>query len=104
MNAATQLALTVSILFVVVFLLGFVADPIIDMYYNPWSYFSFGFLGGGYYDDYYSRDSRYYDEDPSTWGEHFLKGFAGLGLLSFVKTLIANPFSFIRFGFGGSGG
>lgn len=54
----------------IVFFLGFIADPIISMYMDPWSFFSP-----------FSRSSnRYYeDDDPVGWAEHFFKGFASMG-------------------------
>lgn len=33
-----------------------------------------------------------------------MKGFAGLGLMSMVKMLLASPLQFFRVGFGGGGG
>ena len=29
------------------------------------------------------------DDDPASWTEHFIKGLASLGLLSFVKVVLA---------------
>lgn len=68
-STATQIALTLSILILAIFLLGFVADPIIDLYLGP-------------IDDIYDE----LDEDAS-WVEHFVKGFAALGLTSFLRAL-----------------
>jgi hypothetical protein len=81
--------MTVVILFVAVFLLGFVADPIINLYMDPWSFFSP-----------WSRDMLYYSSDdrPATWSEHFGKGFAGMGVIGFLKVIIASPFSYFRIG------
>lgn len=53
----------------------------------------------------YSRyDSHYYYEDDelsATWYEHFAKGFASMGVLGFLKVLLASPFSYFRLGGGG---
>lgn len=77
----------------VVFLLGFVADPIINMYVDPWSYLTPWTTS--YYD--------YYDDDEAgTWYEHFAKGLASMGVLGFLKTLLASPLQIFRFG-GGRG-
>lgn len=42
-----------------------------------------------------SGKANHYDvlpsEDLSGWGEHFMKGFASLGLMSFLKTVFASP-------------
>jgi len=43
------------------------------------------------------------DDEPSTWYEHFAKGFASMGVLGFLKVLVANPFSYFRFGGSGRG-
>ena len=83
------------ILFVFIFVLGFVADPIIGLYVDPWSYMpwnSWSRPSYGYYD---------LDDEPATWYEHFAKGFASMGVLGFLKVLVASPFSYFRFG-GGS--
>jgi len=64
-----------------IFLFGFVADPIINLYLDP-------------YDTITSipssklSDLKLEDEDAS-WAEHFLKGMASLGLLGFVKAFFA---------------
>lgn len=92
-SASAQVTLTVVILFLVVFFLGFVADPIINMYLDPWSYLM-PFSG---YSEYYADD-----DEPYTWTEHFLKGFTSMGVIGFLKVIFASPFYF-RLG-GGSRG
>ena len=82
------------ILFLVVFLLGFIADPIINLYVDPWSFLSP-----------WSRSDYYYeDEEPATWFEHFLKGFTGMGVIGFLKVLLASPLAYFRIGGGGGRG
>ena len=77
-----QMALTISILLFIVFCLGFVADPIINLYLDPID----------------TMISPFFPEDdipappadqPASWIEHFTKGLASLGFLSFLKTLLA---------------
>lgn len=86
--------MTAIILISVIFVLGFVADPIINLYLDPWSFLS-PFSGSDY--------SYYYEDDESaTWYEHFAKGFASMGVLGFLKVLIASPLSYFRIG-GGRG-
>ena len=67
------------------FLLGFVADPIINLYLDPYSTLSSVPLP--------TRSSKaeplFPDDEPAGWIEHFVKGLASLGLLSFVKVLFA---------------
>lgn len=77
-----------------VFILGFVADPIIDMYLDPWSYI---------YPFSSSRPEAFdVEEDKPTWTEHFLKGFTSVGIISFLKVFLSNPFSWFRTSIGGS--
>ncbi|KAF2463458.1 uncharacterized protein BDR25DRAFT_319978 [Lindgomyces ingoldianus] len=92
-SAAAQVMLTSVILIMTVFLLGFVADPIINMYLDPWSYLT----------PWSSSEQYYYEDDePSGWTEHFLKGFTSMGVIGFLKVLFASPFSYLRLG-GGRG-
>ena len=85
-STATQISLTVSILFLAMFLLGFVADPIINLYLDPYSTLASAPL---------SKLSTKIeplladDDDVPSWTEHFIKGLASLGLLSFIKVLLA---------------
>lgn len=68
------------------FLLGFIADPIINIYLDP--YGSLSPLSG-------SR-TVYYEDESSSWLEHFIKGFAGLGLLSFLKVVLTSPWQWFN--------
>lgn len=90
---AAQIVMTVAILIIAVFVLGFFADPIINLYLDPWSFLSP-----------WSRSDPYYyeDDERSSWSEHFAKGFASMGVLGFLKVLIASPLSYFRIG-GGRG-
>ena len=81
----TQIGLTIAIFIFAMFLLGFVADPIINLYFDPWSTIS---------SDPLSKintkiEPVLSDDDTVSWAEHFLKGLASLGLLGFVKFLFA---------------
>jgi hypothetical protein len=92
---AAQVVLTGTILVMFVFVLGFVADPIINLYLDPWSYMPWNSLSRpsyGYYD---------IDDEPTTWYEHFAKGFASMGVLGFLKVIVASPFTYFRIGGGG---
>jgi hypothetical protein len=88
--------LTGLILILAVFVLGFFADPIINMYVDPWSYLTP--FSSSRYDRYV-----YPDDERSTWYEHFAKGLASMGVLGFLKVLVASPLQFFRFGGGGRG-
>ncbi|KAL4927304.1 E3 ubiquitin-protein ligase MARCH [Aspergillus undulatus] len=77
-STMTQLALTCVVLILTIFLLGFVADPIINLYVDP--------VETIYYADYWEGNSLS-DGERATWFEHFVKGMASLGLLSFIQTI-----------------
>ena len=47
------------------------------------------------------------EEDPASWPEHFIKGFASLGVLGFIKMFFSmSPFHWLNFrsGFWSTGG
>ncbi|EEH11683.1 RING finger domain-containing protein [Histoplasma capsulatum G186AR] len=69
------------------FLLGFVADPIINLYIDP-----FNTILSRLYDPDAAEKIIHLDEgapERTTWPEHFFKGLASLGVLSFVKVIFA---------------
>ncbi|PNS15662.1 hypothetical protein CAC42_4114 [Sphaceloma murrayae] len=76
-STAAQVVLTITIFVLATFLLGYVADPIINAYLDPISVVSYPFEDQDQY--------HYYEEESGTWLEHFVKGFASLGLLGFIK-------------------
>ena len=84
-STVAQIGLTIAIFIMAMFLLGFVADPIINLYFDPYSALS---------TDPLSKintkiEPVLSDDDVPSWAEHFLKGLASLGLLGFVKFLFA---------------
>ena len=79
-STVAQLGLTVLILFVAMFTLGFVADPIINLYLDPVG--TVANVGSG------PTESFIFDDEPAGWAEHFIKGLASLGLLGFAKFLL----------------
>lgn len=90
----TQITITAGIMLMLVFAFGFVADPIINLYLDPLdtvlSIPSGGAIGNKY------------ETDSGSWGEHFLKGLASLGLLGFVKVFFAmSPFQWFNIRAGG---
>lgn len=98
-SIAAQIFLTIGIFFVAIFMLGFVADPIINLYLDPVG--TVIPLGG----DPYDYDYRAYEEeDEEGWFFHFLKGFASLGLLGALKFLFSSPIRIFRLGGSGLGG
>jgi hypothetical protein len=81
-STGTQIGLTISILFVTVLLFGLVADPIINLYLDPYSTIT----SGGFRS---KIEPILTDDDEVTWIEYFIKGLVSLGLLSFMKVLFA---------------
>ncbi|KAF2718448.1 hypothetical protein K431DRAFT_287604 [Polychaeton citri CBS 116435] len=79
-STVTQLSLTFAILAVAMFGLGFVADPIINFYLDP--YDTLASAGG-------PAGSLVYDGEAAGWAEHFAKGLTSLGLLGFAKFLLS---------------
>lgn len=67
------------IFFLATFLLGFVADPILNLYIDPLNTLA---------DIPTHGTEALYDDDSESWIEHFLKGMASLGLLGFAKVIL----------------
>ena len=88
----TQIGLTVTILMVAIFLLGFIADPIINLYLDPLSAISTDPLSTINP----KADTKITLDDDPSWPEHFLKGFASLGLLGFVKFFFTQPWNWFN--------
>lgn len=80
-SSVSQIVLTVAIFFLAMFLFGFVADPIINLYLDPYGTISSASRLGN------KLEPNLTDE--TTWPQHFLKGLASIGLLSFVKFIFA---------------
>lgn len=74
-----QILLTISILLLVMFILGFVADPIINLYIDPYDTIASVATG----------EEGITVEKAASWPEHFVKGLASLGVLSFLKVVFA---------------
>lgn len=89
----SQIVLTMLVFVVAMFIMGFIADPIISAYLDPWG--SLGWLGGFDTLD-YASPIHPADEAPLSWSEHFFKGMAGLGVVGALKMLFTNPFGYWR--------
>ncbi|ETN44878.1 uncharacterized protein HMPREF1541_09753 [Cyphellophora europaea CBS 101466] len=81
--------LTIGVMVIIVFFLGFVADPIINLYIDP-------------YDTIVGNEPYWSEVDVATsngsisgWCLHFLKGVISMGLVGFLKTALLNPFNFL---------
>jgi hypothetical protein len=78
--------LAVGIVIVCIFLLGFVADPILNLWLDPVGTIA---EGVGYAEADHDEAYGLADLDEETWSFHFLKGLLSLGLLGFVKAFLA---------------
>lgn len=78
------LLLTVAIMFTAVFVFGFIADPIINLYLDPLDTITSIPSGG-------PASLHFEDSDAASWAEHFLKGMASIGLLGVVKVFFTSP-------------
>ncbi|KAI1097705.1 hypothetical protein F4804DRAFT_154949 [Jackrogersella minutella] len=81
------LGLTIFILLITVFLLGFIADPILNLWLDP-----LGTIADSVTTGHIMPDEDDLLSGESGWLGHFLKGLFSLGLLGFVKAfLIMSP-------------
>ncbi|KAJ5054148.1 uncharacterized protein L3040_000430 [Drepanopeziza brunnea f. sp. 'multigermtubi'] len=76
----TQVLITLTIMTTTVFVFGFIADPIINLYLDPYDTI-ISLPSGG--------TASLLEDENASWIEHFLKGLASLGLLGFVKVFFA---------------
>ncbi|KAK6226079.1 hypothetical protein QIS74_02126 [Colletotrichum tabaci] len=83
-----QVLLTILIFFLSVFILGFVADPIMNIWADPVG--AIADMAANVLDDIDAIHEPAPEilEEPGTWPEHFFKGFFSLGLIGFLKTLL----------------
>jgi len=89
--------LTVWFMVILMFLLGFVADPILHIYMNP-----YGSLTGkeSIWDELQVVEDL---ESPiSSWFAHFAKGFVSMGVVGFLKTVLLNPWNWMNLRYGSS--
>ncbi|KAG6006753.1 hypothetical protein E4U21_006738 [Claviceps maximensis] len=100
-----QIALTVIVFIVSLFILGFIADPILDLWFDPVGSIA-DTVSSVVSDPDALRPPPY--QESTTWLEHFTKGFFSLGLIGALKSFIAmGPWHWINFrpgGLFGSGG
>lgn len=81
----TQVIVTIFILFMTVFILGFMADPILDLWFDPVGTISD--TVASVVTDIEAMEQTTMTE-PTTWLEHFTKGFVSLGLVGFLKSMV----------------
>ena len=79
-----HITITATVALFLIFIFGYIADPIINLYIDPYSAASSGRL----WDPIKVSDIG----DDSGWLQHFYKGLASIGVLSFARViLLANP-------------
>lgn len=81
-STTLQVAITLAIMLTTVFVFGFIADPIINLYLDPLDTIATTATGR-------KMPAITLEDDEAGWAEHFLKGLASLGLLGFVKVFFA---------------
>lgn len=101
-SKVTQVGLTVVILILSIFALGFIADPLFDLWFDPFGTVT-DTISSVINDIEAVREPDW--EPPTTWHEHFAKGFFSLGLVGLVKTMFASApwhwFNLRTYGMGG---
>lgn len=81
-----RIFLTATIMVIALFILGFVADPIINIWIDPAGAVMDVMTGGL---DGFEEILDYMPEDePNTWFVHFSKGLLSLGLVGLVKVFL----------------
>lgn len=84
-----QIVITLAIMLFTIFVFGFVADPIINLYLDPLDTITSIPSGG--------IPAIQFEDEGGSWIEHFVKGLASLGLLGFVKVFFAlGPFQWFN--------
>lgn len=81
-----QVTLTMLVVTVGIFILGFIADPILDLWFDPVGTIS-DTVSSVVLDVEASKPQP--QEELVSWTEHFAKGFFSLGFVGFVKSMIA---------------
>ncbi|KAF7563097.1 hypothetical protein G7046_g1036 [Stylonectria norvegica] len=81
-----QFALTFVILVMSIFILGFIADPIFDLWADPVGTIS-DTVTSVVTDIEALKELPQYE--PTTWSEHFVKGFFSLGIVGLAKGMLA---------------
>ncbi|KAK3321013.1 hypothetical protein B0T19DRAFT_403608 [Cercophora scortea] len=87
----TRVVLTGLILLVTVFILGFIADPIINLWVDPVASIVDSFSD-------IAEDIKIASEtEDDSWSFHFVKGFLSLGLLGFLKSFfVMSPWNWFQ--------
>ncbi|KAJ6260315.1 E3 ubiquitin-protein ligase [Drechslerella dactyloides] len=112
-SAAVQIGITALIFLITVYVLGFIADPIINLYINPWyavdgGNFSFSVNGFTVYGPTMRSRAAPNPVAAQAQGkvgllEHMVRGMSALGLIGFAKLLVFSH-NWLRYIFGGAPG
>ena len=90
LSRVARMLLTILIVLCLMFVLGFVADPIINLYVDPVET-----LAGQRYWEPVKVENMGEEADHSWWMQHFMKGLISVGLMGSIKAvLLANPWQF----------
>jgi hypothetical protein len=90
LSRVARMMLTILLVAVLMFVLGFVADPIINLYVDP-----VRTLTERHYWDPVELDNIGEKTEDSWWIQHFMKGLVSVGVMGFFKAvLLANPWQF----------
>ncbi|PFH58989.1 hypothetical protein XA68_12941 [Ophiocordyceps unilateralis] len=81
-----QVALTLVVVVLGLFILGFIADPVLDLWFDPVGTISDTVTS--VVSDVEAMKPRLHETSDS-WAEHFVKGFFSLGFVGFLKSLVA---------------
>ena len=92
-----RVGITLVVMLATIFLLGFIADPIIALWMDPLGTITDTVLS----DSEPSLPFLDVEDEPNTWWFHFLKGVLSLGLVGFLKTFLS-PYSLFNLRMGGA--
>ena len=90
LSRVARMLLTIFIVVFLMFVLGFVADPIINLYVDPVET-----LARQRYWEPITVENMGEEAEDSWWIQHFMKGLISVGVMGFFKAvLLANPWHF----------
>ncbi|KAH6897409.1 hypothetical protein B0T10DRAFT_476773 [Thelonectria olida] len=81
-----QIALTFLFLLLGIFTLGFIADPLFDLWSDPLG--TIGETVTSVVNDIEAMQEPL-PQEPTSWSEHFAKGFFSLGIVGLLKSMLA---------------
>ena len=92
-SRVARMFFTILLLLVLMFVLGFIADPIINLYIDPYETMS-----SQRWLEPVTVSNLGEENEDGWWIQHFMKGFVSIGIAGFLKTvLLSNPWNFWNF-------